>query len=69
MRGMDMYLNGEPRAVPEGCTVARLLDDAGLEPRRMAVEVNGGIVPRSAHAAHVLRAGDRVEIVQALGGG
>lgn len=64
-----MYLNGEPRAVPDGCTVARLLADAGLDARRLAVEVNGAIVPRGAHATHLLCPGDRMEIVQALGGG
>ncbi|MFC7300925.1 sulfur carrier protein ThiS [Cognatiluteimonas weifangensis] len=66
---MDILLNGTPRALPAGCSVAQLLAEAGLGERRVAVEVNGAIVPRSAHAGHVLHEGDRVEIVQALGGG
>lgn len=66
---MDILLNGTPRALPAGCSVAQLLAEAGLGERRVAVEVNGAIVPRSAHADHELREGDRVEIVQALGGG
>lgn len=66
---MDIQLNGEPLATPAGTNVAQLLRDAGLGERRVAVEVNGGIVPRSAHATHVLVEGDRVEIVHALGGG
>ena len=64
-----ILLNGAPRELPAGCTVAGLLADAGYGARRVAVEVNGEIVPRSAHATRALAAGDRVEIVQALGGG
>lgn len=66
---MDIELNGEPRTLPGPCTVADLLEAAGFGGRRVAVEVNGGIVPRSTHAAHELHPGDRVEIVHALGGG
>lgn len=66
---MEIHLNGEPRRLAGPCTVAQLLEAAGFGGRRVAVEVNGGIVPRSAHASHALHAGDRVEIVHALGGG
>ena len=66
---MDVYVNGAPRALPEGANVADLLDELALSGQRLAVEVNMEIVPRSAHAAHVLRPGDRVEIVHAIGGG
>jgi sulfur carrier protein len=66
---MDILLNGATTHVPSGCSVAGLLVQAGLGERRVAVEVNGTIVPRSAHATHPLRDGDRVEIVHALGGG
>lgn len=69
MGGMEILLNGAPRIVPPGCTIAGLLHEAGHGERRVAVEVNGEIVPRSAHAGRALAAGDRVEIVQALGGG
>lgn len=67
---MDITLNGKPRRV-EGAspTIAQLLDLEGLRARRVAVEVNGEIVPRGRHETHALRAGDRVEIVHALGGG
>ena len=67
--GMEIMLNGESRALATGCTLAGLLVDAGLAQRRVAVEVNGEIVPRARHEAHVLADGDRVEIVHALGGG
>ncbi len=66
---MQIHLNGEPRDVPATLTLATLLDQAGLAGRRVAIEVNGTIVPRSRHAEHALNDGDRIEIVHALGGG
>ena len=68
-RGMDIQLNGEARQIAEQATLATLLEDEGLAQRRVAVEVNGEIVPRGRHATHVLQPGDTVEIVHALGGG
>jgi len=70
---MEIVLNGErrslapPPTVP--LTVLALLQAEGLSGRRVAVEVNGEIVPRSRHGEHALAAGDRIEIVHALGGG
>jgi sulfur carrier protein len=66
---MDIVLNGEPRSLTRPLTVLELLHGEGLGERRVAVEVNGEIVPRGRHREHALRAGDRVEIVHALGGG
>ena len=66
---MDIVLNGETRHTPAAVTVADLLHTEGLAERRVAVEVNGEIVPRGLHASHALSEGDRVEIVHALGGG
>ncbi len=66
---MEILLNGVCTPVPTECTVARLLAQTGLGDRKVAVEVDGAIVPRSTHAMHELREGDRVEIVHALGGG
>lgn len=65
----EIHLNGERRTVPAGCDIPALLEREGLAGRRVAVEVNGEIVPRGAHAGHALREGDRIEIVHALGGG
>ncbi len=62
-------LNGESREEAAPLTVADLLVRAGLAERRVAVELNGAVVPRSLHAATAIAAGDRVEIVHALGGG
>jgi len=66
---MKIQLNGEPRELPEGYTAQRLVSDMGLSGRRLAMEVNREIVPRSEYAGHVLRDGDQVEIVHAIGGG
>ncbi len=66
---MEILLNGTSIPVPSDVTVARLLLDRGLGDRKVAVEVNGAIVPRSLHSNHALHEGDRVEIVHALGGG
>lgn len=67
--GMRIQLNGERRDLAAGTTLAELLDSEGLAGRRVAVEINLEIVPRSHHERHVLGDGDRVEIVQAIGGG
>jgi len=66
---MDIVLNGEPASVPAEITVSRLLERMQLAGKRLAVEINREIVPRSLHENHKLHAGDRVEIVQAIGGG
>jgi sulfur carrier protein len=67
--GMNIQLNGEPRTLLQDATVSQLLGLEGLGERRVAVEVNGAIVPRSQHGTHVLGEGDKVEVVHALGGG
>ena len=66
---MDIEINGDPLKIDDGATVQALLEAQGLGTRRVAVEVNGEIVPRGRHATHPLQPGDRVEIVHALGGG
>lgn len=66
---MNITVNGESRAVPEGTTIAALVEQLELGGRRCAVEVNGEVVPRSTHSGHELANGDRVEIVHAIGGG
>lgn len=69
MGGMQIVLNGSPRDCTQGITVAQLLQEAGYGDRRVAVEVNREIVPRSVHIRYVLDEGDQVEIVHAIGGG
>ena len=66
---MHILLNGEPKEMPENNTLSDLLVTLDLQNKRFAVEVNEELVPRSEHVNHVLHANDRVEIVQAIGGG
>ncbi|MCD9027466.1 sulfur carrier protein ThiS [Luteimonas sp. BDR2-5] len=67
---MDILLNGDALSLEDTTTtVLALLQQQGLAERRVAVEVNGEIVPRGRHADTRLHDGDRVEIVHALGGG
>ncbi len=66
---MKIYLNGEAREVPDNCTAAQLVELLGLRGRRIAMEVNLEIVPRSSYDSHLLSAEDKVEIVHAIGGG
>ena len=66
---MQIFLNGEPVQLDAPATVADLLERAGYARRRVAVEINQAIVPRSAHAGHRLADGDRIEVVTAFGGG
>ncbi|HMM54832.1 MAG TPA: sulfur carrier protein ThiS [Candidatus Desulfobacillus sp.] len=66
---MEISINGERRSVAGAPSVAELLREMGLEGRRLAVERNGEIVPKSAHGATRLAERDRIEIVVAVGGG
>ncbi|MBP0463629.1 sulfur carrier protein ThiS [Roseomonas sp. PWR1] len=62
-------VNGEARDIAAGATVAALLAEIGLDTRKVAVERNEEIVPRSTYAAVALTPGDRLEIVHFIGGG
>ena len=62
-------LNGETRPLGQIATVAALLDSLGHSGKRVAVEKNGEIVPKSLHPVTQLADGDRIEIVVAVGGG
>jgi thiamine biosynthesis protein ThiS len=64
-----LSLNGEERRVPAGTTVAGLLEQLRLDRRKVAVERNEAIVPRSAYAETSLAEGDQLEIVHFIGGG
>mgnify|MGYP002782049223 FL=1 len=66
---IQLSVNGEPRAFPDPLDVARLLDALALAGKRVAVERNGEIVPRSRYAETPLADGDQLEIVVAVGGG
>ena len=64
-----LRVNGETLSLADPATVADLLREQGLTGRKVAVELNGEIVPRSRHADTALADGDRLEIVVAVGGG
>jgi thiamine biosynthesis protein ThiS len=66
---LELVVNGEPRSVPAGASVDALVETLGLERRKIAIAVNRNVVPRSAFKTHFLDAGDRVEILEAVGGG
>ncbi|MDT3719163.1 sulfur carrier protein ThiS [Pseudomonas oryzihabitans] len=66
---MQILLNGEALELPDGTTVADLLVRLELTGRRVAVERNLDIVPRSQHATTALVEGDQLEVVHAIGGG
>ncbi len=65
---MRIQVNGEHREV-EATTILALVEALGLDVRKVAVECNLEIVPRSLHAVTALTEGDRVELVQFVGGG
>ena len=66
---IDVVINGQPRAVNAGTTVAALIGELGLGDRKVAVERNREVVPRARHATTVLADGDRLEVVTFVGGG
>ena len=66
---IEVVINGNPENFAAPVSVAGLLADRGLTGKRVAVEQNGEIVPKSRHAETLLAAGDRIEIVVAVGGG
>jgi len=62
-------VNGEPRTVADSSSIADLLIEMELADKRVAVERNMEIVPRSQHNSTSLESGDQIEIVHAIGGG
>lgn len=66
---MRVILNGESRDISNGMTVLSLLRHLNILPERVAVEVNEEIVRKAAYAGTLVRDGDRVEVVQFMGGG
>lgn len=68
-RMISVSINGQLAELPQPMSVAALLESRGLAGKRVAVERNGEIVPKSQHASVAIQAGDRIEIVVAVGGG
>ena len=64
-----IILNGENRQIDNDYSIEQLLNNLKLSSNRLAVEINQEIIPRSNYASHLLIENDKVEIVQAIGGG
>lgn len=66
---MSIILNGENKQIDNNTTIEQLLQSLELSNKRLAVEINQQIIPRSDFTGHILNELDKVEIVQAIGGG
>lgn len=66
---MEIFVNGDSRQIQETCSVQQLIEEMGLSGQRLALEINEEIVPKSRHDEHYFNEGDKVEIVNAIGGG
>ena len=69
LQSLGIRVNGEPRRVPSGLSIAAMLSELGLDPLRVAVECNLAIVPRSTLGQVRVEDGDQYEIVHFVGGG
>ena len=69
MAAIEITLNGKPRRLAAPVTFEKLLEELALAGRRIAIERNGDIVPRSRFAEERVANGDRIEVVVAVGGG
>ncbi len=67
--GLRVEINGKPRELPAGCRLASLLSQLEVGERRVAVAINREVIPRSEFNEVALHDGDRVEILEAVGGG
>ncbi len=66
---MQIYLNGDKKQISDDLTMSNLVQQLNLGDQRFAIEVNEELVPRSGFTEYRLKPGDRVEVVQAIGGG
>jgi sulfur carrier protein len=66
---MNLFINGQPRTFAALADIGALVDALGYAGKRIAIEINGEIVPKSQYGTTPLTDGDRLEIVVAVGGG
>jgi thiamine biosynthesis protein ThiS len=69
VESLEVVLNGQPHAIPRNCTLLALVRSLGLDPARVAVELDGEIVKRDRWDQTPLKAGARLELVHFVGGG
>jgi len=67
--GVSIRVNGEPRTLAPGTSVAALVEQLGLTGRKLAIAVDREVVPRGGYGARELADGEHVEILEAVGGG
>ena len=66
---MQLNINGVQRELPDGMTVATMLETLGIRKKGVAVAINHAVIPRESHADHPLRPADTIEVIHAVGGG
>lgn len=66
---MEIFVNGTACQTSVEATLLQLLTELGVAQQRLAIELNSEIVPRSGYAVQQLHAGDRIELIKAVGGG
>ncbi len=66
---MQVQINGQSSKLSSRATALELIQQLGYENQRIALEVNEAIIPKSKHAEHQLKDGDKIEIIKAVGGG
>ena len=66
---MKIIVNGEEISIPEDLNIQDLVAELGYKNKRIAIEVNETIIPKSKHQSYLLESSDRVEVINAVGGG
>ena len=66
---MKILVNGEKISIPEDSNIQDLVAELGYKNKRIAIEVNEAIIPKSKHQSYLLESSDRVEVINAVGGG
>ena len=66
---LEVIINGNSRSLSGPVSVSQLIQEMELQGKRIAIEINGAIVPASQHSSYQLSNGDNIEIVGAIGGG
>ena len=66
---MKIIVNGEKISLPQNSNIEDLILHLGYQNQRIAIEINETIIPKSKHQSHLLESLDRVEVINAVGGG
>ena len=66
---MKIIVNGEEISIPEDSNIQDLVAKLGYKNKRIAIEVNEAIIPKSKHQSYLLKSSDRIEVINAVGGG